>query len=107
MRFRAYEAVRGGAFLRGDDARYDRLAGFRHLVQKRKVQVAVDSERERARNGRCGHRQKMRPHAIRMRGKRGALVDPKSVLFVHHDKAKFLKTHAFLNERMRAHNDIR
>ena len=35
-----------------------------------------------------------------------ALLDAKAVLFVNDDQSEFVEVHAFLDERMRADNDI-
>ena len=83
----------------------DRLAAGRQLVQHGHVKVAVQDERERARDGGGGHDEHMRRFALGR--ERGALRHAEAVLLVRHDRAQPVEGDALLDERVRADHDLR
>ena len=80
------------------------LAARRHLVQKAQVKIAVDGQRQRARDGRGGHHQQVRVRALAAQG--GALGHAKPVLFVHDHQAQVGKLHRPFDQRVRAHHRL-
>ena len=83
------------------------LIGFaprRHLAHDRHVEVAVGRERERPRDGRGGHDQDVRVHALG--AQRRALHDAEAVLFVDHCQAELAKADGILDERVRADDEV-
>ena len=66
----------------------DALARRRQLVHDGNIQIAVDHQRERARNGRCRHDEKMRVFPL-LRQRR-ALADAEAVLLVRDDETERL-----------------
>ena len=66
--------------------RDDRLAAGRQLVEHRDVEIAVEREGERARDGRGRHHEHVR--ALALAPQRRALGDPEAVLLVHHGQAE-------------------
>ena len=68
---RADERISALALGGQHDARLDRLAARRHLIDHREIEIAVEGQRQRARNGRGRHHQHVRtvrgPSAARRR----------------------------------------
>src|ERR1700722_9065660 len=86
-------------------AGFDGRAPRRHFVDHRNFEVAVQRQRQGARNGRGGHDQHVG---------RGAFVhqffslqDAEAVLLVDDDQAEPLKRHWIFDQRVRAHHDLR
>ena len=67
-------------------------------------EVAVDRERERARDRRGGHMERVRHPPLR---ERLALLDAEAVLLVDHGDGEVAQVDAFLDERVRADEDAR
>ena len=70
------------------------------LVEHRDIQVAVERQRERARDRRGGHHQHVRVVALLAQGV--ALLHAEAVLLVHHRQPQPLKLDALLDQRVRA-----
>ena len=96
--------VRGGAPVGGDQHRAHRLAARRHLVDNRRVEVAIDRERERPRYRRGRHGKHVRLDALP--AQRRPLHHAKAVLLVYHRHRETRHIHAVLDERLRADYDI-
>ena len=77
----------------------------RHFIDDRHVEVAVNSHRERARNGRRGHDEDIRRGLAH--GKAGALRHTELMLFVDHHEAEVLERDAFVKQRVRPDDDVR
>ena len=101
---RAEPRVRLGAPLVGHPGRHDRLPGRGRLGDLAHRQVAVDGERERARDRRRRHVEDVRRAAL---GERGALLDPEAVLLVHHRDCEVAELEALLDQGVRADDDVR
>ena len=89
---------------RGDDFCDDRLAAFWHFIKQRDVEVAVDGEREGARDGGRGHREKVRQTAVFLR-QGAALARAETVLLVDDDVGQTLKFNSLIDKRVRADKD--
>ena len=85
--------------------RVDRLTAGRKLTNDGNVKIAVSDERERARDGRCGHDEQMRLHALG--GERRTLGDAEAVLLVGDDKTKLREGHIARQKRVRANDELR
>ena len=86
----------------------DGLTAPRQLPQRRRLQVAVDGERNRARDRRRGHHQQMRRDAAFCLGAQLIpLLDAEPVLLVDHHHAELMELDRFLNQRMGADDDAR
>ena len=81
-----------------------RLAAGRQLVDDRHVQIAVHQQRQRARDGRRTHDERVR--LLALAHERGALLDAEAVLLVRDDKTETEKRHRVADERVRADDDI-
>ena len=70
----------------------------------RNIEVTIDGQGQRPRNRRRRHEQRMRvsPFLLECR----PLLDAKAMLFVCDDKAEGSKFYIFLNECMRANDDM-
>ena len=90
------------ALLGAHAARDDRPAARRQLAQLGQVEVAVERERERARDRRGRHVQRVRAVALR---ERRPLLDAEAVLLVDHDQAQARELDARLQQRVRAHDE--
>ncbi len=84
--------------------RLDRVTPGRHLTHDRRIEVAVGSQRERARNGRGGHDQDVWMHALRPQGR--ALHDAEAVLFVDDRQTQLAERDRLLHERVRADDEM-
>ncbi len=69
------------------------------------IHIAIDSQRQRARN-RCGRHDQKVCSASRLRLQGKALMHPEAVLLVDDDQAKVLEFHPFLKQRMGADQNI-
>ena len=87
----AQKGVDARVIARGNGEGVDLLPSGRELVENGHVEIAVDHQRERARDGCCRHDEKMR--FFPLGGERGALVDAEAVLLVGDDKAEVLVLH--------------
>ena len=96
-------AERGRALRLREDARRDRRAARRLLVERRDVEVAVERQGEGARDRRRGHDEEVRarPRRIRLCRDRRPLRDAEAVLLVDHDEAEAPELHGVLEERVR------
>ena len=104
----AQETLRVAAFVRAHPRRPDRLASRRQLVHHRDVEVAVERQRQRARDRRRGHHQHVR-RVRRLRAllaERRALHDAEAVLLVDDGDAEVVEAHAALDERVRAADHV-
>ena len=81
-----------------------RDAPGRLFVQSADIQIAIDGERQGARNGRGGHDQRVR--AITLRRQAHPVRHPEAVLLVDHHQAQIGKIHAVLEQRMRAAHHV-
>ncbi len=79
---RADQRVSAFAFLRPQHMRCNRLASGRHLIHDAQVEIAIQRQRQRARDGRGGHHQQVRRAAFRAQQR--ALIYAETVLFIHH-----------------------
>ena len=82
-----------------DPRGHDRLAVRRRLRDLAHLEVAVDRERERARDRRRGHVQDMRRAAL---GERAALLDAEAVLLVDDRDREVGEVDPLLDQRVRA-----
>ena len=89
-----------GADTRGDD----RLAVRRRLRDLAHREVAVDRQRERARDRRRGHVQHVRRAIL---GERGSLLDAEAVLLVDDGDRQICELDVALDQRVRADCDLR
>ena len=87
-----------------DRVRLDRLAPLRQLTQRRNVHIAKRRNRQRARNRRRRHRQHVRIHPFAPQD--AALVYPKAMLLIRHDKPQLPEIDILLNQRMRPDHHI-
>src|SRR5437870_5987364 len=93
------ERIGFGATIARTPAADDLQATGGHLVNHRNIQVAIQGERQSAGYRRGCHYQHMRMITLLAQGI--ALLDAKTVLFINDNQAKSLKTHIFLDERVR------
>ena len=77
----------------------DRTPAGRHVAQLGDVEIAVQPERERARDRRRRHVQRVRP--VRL-GEAGALLDAEAVLLVDHRHEQTVELDPALEQRVRA-----
>ena len=77
------------AFLRTKHIRVDRLPPDGHFVDDRKIEVAKDRQRQRARDGRGGHHQQMRIGALAAQFR--ALFHAEAMLFIDHNELQILE----------------
>ena len=82
-----------------------RLAAGRQFVEHGHVEVTIQDERKRARDGCCRHDEHMRRFALGRQ--RGALRHAKAVLLIRHDRTQPSEGHALLDECVRADHDLR
>ena len=76
----------------------------RQLVDHRNVEVAVDHQRQRARDGRCGHDEQVR--VLTLGTQRRALVHAEAVLLVGHDQPEVLIRNVRREQRVRADGKV-
>ena len=81
-----------------------RLAAGRQLVDDRHVQIAVHQQRQRTRDGRRAHDERVR--LLALAHERGALLDAEAVLLIRDDEAEAEKRHRVADERVRADDDV-
>ena len=103
--FAAQELPHAGQAVFGGDARLDRPASRRQLIDYGLVQVAIERERERARDGRGRHHQNVRLGAFL--DQPFALQDAEAVLLVHNHQAQVAELRGLFNQRVRAHHELR
>ncbi len=84
--------------------RLHRSPARRQLVEHAHVEIAVQGEGQRPRNGRRRHHQQVRVLALGL--ELGALGHSEAVLLIHHDQAQPAELHRFLHERVRADHAI-
>ena len=77
----------------------------RPLPQLRHVEVAVQRQRERARDRGCREEQDVGGVPLLHEG--GALLHPEAVLLVHHGEAKAVESHRLLDQGVRPHHQAR
>ena len=88
----------------GDDARLDRFAAGRHLVEAADVHLAVLRQRQRARDRRRGHREEVRAAALFL--EEHALGDAEAMLLVDDDEAEIAVADRFLEDGVGADQDV-
>ena len=86
-------------------AGFDGRAARRHFVNHGNFQVAVERERERARDRCCGHHEYVGRNAFVYQA--FALQNTEAVLFVHDDETEFLEGYGILDQRMGADDNLR
>ena len=91
------------AVVGGDNLGLDRGAPGRHLIDDRSRHLAVEGERQRARDRRRGHGQEVRAAAA-LGSQQLALPRAKPVLLVHDRQTEVHELHVVLDESMRAHD---
>ncbi len=77
----------------------------RSMADDARVQVAVDRERQRTRDGRRRHNEQVGTRALGTQGI--ALAHTKAVLLVDDDKRKMLKRHVIRKDRVSAKEDVK
>ena len=82
----------------------DRLAARRQFIDDADVQVAVDGQRQRARNGRRGHDQHVRVRAFFHQ--RLALLHAEAVLLIDDRQTQLLEFDIGFEQRVRADHDL-
>src|SRR5690349_7342552 len=94
--------------LLGGHARDDGSAAGRKLVENRNVEVAVESERERARDGRGGEHKDVRGVAVGggFVHEALALEDAETVLFVNGDEAEAGEFDVVFDERVSTDDEL-
>ena len=95
--------VRLGGAIFGDPARDHGLARRGRLGDLRDREVAVDGQRERARDRRRGHVEDVRSAAGR---ERRALLDAEAVLLVDHGDREVAQLETLLDQRVRPDHDV-
>ena len=80
------------------------FAAGRQFVDDGEIQVAVDSEREGARNGRCSHDEDIGPDALFEHLQ--PLHHAEAMLFVNDGEAQLLEFNVLLYEGMGADHDL-
>ena len=93
-------AERAASLGRVDQVGFDRLAAGRKLVEHGDVEVAVDHQRERARDRCSAHDERVREAALL--GERRALAHAEAVLLVGDDEREPVEFHALAQQRVRA-----
>ena len=92
---------------RAQEDRLDRFAPGRELVDQRHVELAIERERETARNRCRRHDQAVGKAAVAPdRGERGALQHAEAVLLVDDRKDEVAKLHVALDERVGSDDEI-
>ncbi len=76
----------------------------RHLVEHGEIEISIDSERERARDGRRRHREQVRSD-ITLGRELLAVHRAEAMLFVDDDIGEIFKGERLLDERVRAYHD--
>src|SRR5229473_3939045 len=102
--FAAEKFPDAGEMLLGGHARGDGGASGRQLIENGNVEIAVESERERARDGRRGQHEDVRGVAVRhgLIHQALALQDTETMLLVNGDKAETGELHVVFDQRVRA-----
>ena len=84
-----------------------RLTSARQLAQHGRVEVSVRGERERARDRRRGHVERVRDETLgRLRVERRALAHAEAVLLVHDHDGEVAELHRLLDQRVSAHHEL-
>ena len=99
-----HEPVRGVPVVFAEQARGDRLAAGRTFAEGRHVQVAVQGQRQGARDRGGGEQQRIGVGAAL--AEFGALHHAETVLLVHDRQTQALEAHGVLNEGVRADDDV-
>ena len=92
-----------------EDARRDRRPARRLLVERRDVEVAVERQREGARDRRRGHHEEVRrdaPDAVGLGREGRPLRDAEAVLLVDHDEAEPEERDGVLEEGVRPDEEV-
>src|SRR3990167_4472283 len=76
----------------------------RHFIQQCQVEVAVYSERQRARDRGCGHGEQMGELLVFF-CQLAALAGAEAMLFIDNNEREMFKLHRFFYKRVRADND--
>src|SRR6266700_3155176 len=107
--FAAEKFPNAGEMLLGGHARDDGRAARRQLIEDGNVEVAVESERERARDGRGGEDEDVRRVAARggLVHQPLALEDAEAVLLVNGDKTEAREFDVVFDERVGADDELR
>src|SRR4029077_9870784 len=89
--------------------RFDGRAAGRELVEDGNVEIAIESERERARDGRGGEDENVGRVAVRCGFVHQALAleDAEAVLFIDGDEAEARELDIVFDERVRADDESR
>ncbi len=92
----------------GGEVRFDGRAAGRQLVENGDVEVAVERERESARDGRCGENKHVRGVAVGggFVHETLALQHAEAVLFVDGHEAEACKLHAFFDQGVCADDEL-
>ncbi len=101
---RTDESVGALAFARGQNMRGNRLAACGHFIHDGEVEVAVDGQCQRARDGSGGHHQQVRMGAFA--AQRGALFDAETMLFVNDGQLQVCKRDRVFDQRVGADDDF-
>ena len=99
----AHECVRIGTVVRRHDTRRHREPPGRHLAQLAEVDVAVQRQRQRARDGGRCHGKKVR-HVTGFLSQSLPLRNAEAVLLVDNCEPEVLHHHVVLDQRVRAHD---
>ena len=99
----AQEGVDARMIARWDGEGVDLLPPGGKFVENGHIEIAIDHQRERARNGRCRHDEKMR--VFPLGGERGALIDTETVLLVGDDETEVLILHIGREQGVRADDE--
>src|SRR3989344_1157481 len=91
------------SILRCHHFRMNRLPIPRLFRENGEIVMTVRRERERARDGRCRHRQEMWISLVK---ETLPLHNTKSMLFIHDDKQEITKSHVFLDQCMCPNHEI-
>ncbi|MPM41284.1 hypothetical protein SDC9_87934 [bioreactor metagenome] len=103
----AHEAIHPLPLGFSDEKGLYRAAAWRQLVNHRKIQIAVNHQRQSAGNGRGRHHQNVRqllPTALLRQ--RGALIHAEAVLLVGDHQSQPGKGHPLGQKRVRAHRNL-
>ena len=84
----------------GDDG----LAARRHLIDHAHIQVAVDRQRQRARDGRRGHHQHVRMASLFHQFL--ALLHAEAMLLIDNGQPQLLELDVGFEQRVRPHHDL-
>ena len=84
---------------------FDRDPSRGHLIKHRDLQISIHNDRKSSGDGRCAHDKNR--NRISFSGQALSLPDAEAMLLVCNNKAKVVIHDAFLDQGMRADNNIR